>query len=441
MADSSALVQYEGETLSVLEKPPRECKAVVAAKKQALGVFDLNDFLDKLVMVGKFIRIAYNGVAGDSNLQIVMRELGYEIAELCDESGLAIGQFRITADSVLTDLTVAYQFLLDDMEEMAVTSLENIGQSAKSMVETTEKLVQRFEDEKNKVKQVYRDTAIKKGAKENDLKELEEEEKKWQAESDQREKERELAVKEEEKLHKEIESAYKDEMKATEQLAPNAADVVLGIVSLGVVPIVRQHYAASIMKNIHSRLERLQKHKKEEVERQRAALNDIAQFAKKIIDCSDKEMNVKEQAIPALHAAVGALNILVTIMQSAATFWRTIQTQCEEMAKGKMKNLMETAKKYEDPSKRMKAYQSSGVKQRAMKAYVEWEAIEGICDDCVSKVKISREELYKYLRENPTIEESKKRIALLSREFQEDIAKADKELMKKMEEIDEKKMT
>ena len=90
-------------------------------------------FLNDIVTVGKFIRIAYNGVAGNSELQIKMRNLGFEIAELCDESGLTINKFRMTADSIVTDLTSAYQYFLDDMEDYAITVLESVGESAKKM--------------------------------------------------------------------------------------------------------------------------------------------------------------------------------------------------------------------------------------------------------------------------------------------------------------------
>ena len=65
-AEAHAVVNYEGETLSVLEKPPRDSKAVAQARDYMLGAVDMDGFLSNLVTVGKFIRIAYNGVAGDT---------------------------------------------------------------------------------------------------------------------------------------------------------------------------------------------------------------------------------------------------------------------------------------------------------------------------------------------------------------------------------------
>ena len=293
----SELVKYEDDELSVVEKPPRDCQAVIKARDHMLGAVDLDGSLSDLVTVGKFIRIAYNGVAGDTDLQIAMREIGLEIAELCDDSGLTINKFRMTADSILTDLTGAYQFFLDDVEEMAITSIESVGDSAKQMAEAAEELCQRFKDESEKVLKVYIGTAEKKG--------------------------------------------------------------------------------------------------------------------------------MKEQTIP---AAAGALLKL-------ATFWKCMQQMCQELSSGKLEAFLHTAQRYEDPVKRLKAYQNQAIKRRAVKVYVSWVAMETVCDDYIKKIKVSSEELYSYLCENPTIEESKARIQLLCREFKErfgvENAKMEK-LMRKM---------
>ena len=301
---SEPLVDYEGCFLSVLEKPPRNCQAVITARVLLLGTVDLNGFLFHMGSVGKFIRIAYNGVAGDADLQIAVRELGVEIAELCDDSGLTIGKFRTTADSYVTDLVSAYKVFLDDMEEMAFTSIESVGDSAKQVANVAEKFCKRFKDEREKVLQVCKTTAKK--------------------------KEKEMEV-------------------------------------------------------------------------------DSGKHAKDVLK------------IPALHGAVGALFNLATIMTRTAIFWNYIQQMCEEQCNGKLEVLLDTAKKYENREKRLKVYRSPAIKKRMLKMYVSWMAMESVCDNYIKKIKVSREELYSYLCENPTFEESKARTQLLCREFKEQI--------------------
>ena len=435
----SELVKYDGDELSVVEKPPRDCQAVIKARDHMLGAVDLDGFLSNLVTVGKFIRIAYNGVAGDTDLQIAMRELGFEIAELCDDSGLTINKFRMTADSILTDLTGAYQFFLDDMEEMAITSIESVGDSAKQMAEAAEVLCQRFKDEKEKVLKVCRDTAKKKGMEENYLKELEDKERDMKLEKEKQEKEQLRAAEEEKKLQKEIESATAEEEKVAEKLAPNAGDVALGFLTFGIVPAFRLSKAAKAMARIQDKIDLLHENKVKEVERQRKALEQMGECARQIAQCSNKATNVRDQAIPALHGAVGALSNLATIMQKAAAFWKSMQQMCEEQCSGKLEALMDTAKKYDDREKRLKAYQNPAVKRRAIKMYVSWVAMETVCDDYIKKIKVSREELYSYLSENPTIEESKERIKLLCREFKERIDKENEKMEKQMKQIEEDK--
>ena len=138
--------EYEYYRLSLLEKLLRNNPVVVTARDLMLGTVDLNGFLSHVSSVGKFIRIAYNGVAGagDADLQITVRELGVKIAELFDDAGLMIGKFRTTADSYVTDLVSAYQFFLDDMEEMGFTSMESVGDSAKQLANAAEKFCKRF---------------------------------------------------------------------------------------------------------------------------------------------------------------------------------------------------------------------------------------------------------------------------------------------------------
>ena len=435
----SELVKYEGDELSVVERPPRDCQAVIKARDYILGAVDLDGFLSNLVTVGKFIRIAYNGVAGDTDLQIAMRELGFEIAELCDDSGLTINKFRMTADSILTDLTGAYQFYLDDMEEMAITSIESVGDSAKKMAEAAEVLRQRFKNEKEKVLKVCKDTSKKKGMEEKYLKELEEKEKDLKLVFQKLEKERVHAAEEERKLQKEIKNATAEEERVAEKLAPNAADLILGVVSFGIVPALRLSKAAKGLQGIQGIIDRLHDNKVKEVERQRKALEQMEECARQIAQCSNKATTVREQTIPALHGAVGALSYLAAIMLEAATFWKSMQQMCEELCSGKLEALLDTAKKYDDREKRLKVYQSTPVKKRAVEMYASWVAMETVCDDYIKKIKVSRKELYSYLCENPTIEESKARVQLLCREFKELIDKENAKMEKQMKQIEEDK--
>ena len=88
---------------------------------------------------------------------------------------------------------------------------------------------------------------------------------------------------------------------------------------------------------------------------------------------------------------------------------------------------------------RVKAYKSNAIKQRAVKMYVSWVAMESVCDDYVKKIKISREELYSYLCENPTVEQSHARIKLLCQEFSDRIEAENDKMTQTIKQLEDEK--
>ena len=63
--------------------------------------------------VGKFVRVAYNGVAAYTELQIMVCGIGYNVTKLCDKSAVIMAKFKPASGSILRNLQLAYQFLLD----------------------------------------------------------------------------------------------------------------------------------------------------------------------------------------------------------------------------------------------------------------------------------------------------------------------------------------
>ena len=131
---------------------------MLEARQNMLGIVDFDDVLSNLEAVGKFIHIAYNGVAGDTELQTSMWQLALEIVQLCDDAGVTVDNFRTTADSVLTDYIGAYQLLFDNMEQMALTAFESVGDSAmREMERTARDLCTRFTEKRETVLAVYKE--------------------------------------------------------------------------------------------------------------------------------------------------------------------------------------------------------------------------------------------------------------------------------------------
>ena len=118
------------------------------------------------------------------------------------------------------------------------------------------------------------------------------------------------------------------------------------------------------MKKILYKIDSLEKDKRKELERQRQALNDLEECTKKIAGFNEK-VSVQEQAVFALHGAVGALSNLATIMLNASTFWASMQLSCEQQTGGKLQKLLGKARNEENLEKRMKVYKSPAIKRQA----------------------------------------------------------------------------
>ena len=136
---------------------------MVAEKERLLGEIDLEALAEDLSRAGKFVRVAYNGVAGDTDLQITVQGIGYDITKLCNKSAITVAKFTRASHSVVLDLQSTYEYLLDDLEEMAVDTLGAVSKIAKDMASAAKELADAFEEEEEKIEATLRETQKKKG--------------------------------------------------------------------------------------------------------------------------------------------------------------------------------------------------------------------------------------------------------------------------------------
>lgn len=151
----------------------------------------------------------------------------------------------------------------------------------------------------------------------------------------------------------------------------------------------------------------------------RKALQDIAEFAKKIENCKD-DSELAEVAISALHRAMGGLQKLSAMMMKAALFWKQMQVHCEQLAKEKMQRLVASALKMPE-EKRIRVWTSNGIKTNAVKYYAQWVALDDVCTVYMGKIQETQKDLYGYLTENPTLSEARENVRELAISFGADL--------------------
>ena len=146
MAEDKAIVEIGDESFSIVEVPSSTTAIVSKQKERLLGSIDLPALVTDLGRVGNFVRIAYNSVAGYTDLQIQICEIGVDVTKLCDKSAVTVLKFKQASGSILGDLQGTYQFLLDGLEDVALETLHAVTDVAKDMAAAADQLHQDFDE-------------------------------------------------------------------------------------------------------------------------------------------------------------------------------------------------------------------------------------------------------------------------------------------------------
>ena len=437
VTDKMALVKIGDEQFSLLEIPSSKAMIVKKERDTMLGSIDLAVLVDDLGRVGNFVRIAYNGVAGYTDLQIKIRRIGYDVTKLCDKSAVTVSMFKRASTSILADLQGTYQFLLDQLEDMALETLAAVNDVAKDMAGAAEQLSKEFDEQSKKVELALEDTMNTKGREEESKKETEKRRRELEISKEKSEKE----VKEREKELEECEKRYLEAQRKQESAESSARNpfkqMANAIFSAATAPFTRGQGGArlfdtdsdmKVAENYRKEADSYYKDMKEQRDVRRKALGDIAEFAKSIENCiSDKEL--AEAAIGALQNAMGGLKKLSALLLKVSLFWKQMQLHCETLAKDKMKRMVEAAMRKPE-AERIKVWTNTGFKKQAVQYYSQWVALDDVCSIYMNKIKETQRTLYAYLEENPTTEEARRNVRQLAIAFRKDLEEAQKEIDK-----------
>ena len=438
--DELALVEYESEQYSLTRVPAETSALVAAEKKRLLGEVNLEALVDDLSRAGKFVRVAYNGVAGDTELQITVQDIGYDITKLCNKAAITVAKFTRASHSVVLDLQSTYEYLLEGLEDMAVDTLGAVSKVAEDMASAAKELGDAFQKEEKKIELTLKETQRKKGREED-----------YKKENEKHEKQKAAAIEASEKAveaEKRSETAYREA--AVEEAEKAGTAAALGALTVMFVPLAPFTIYGAVKNNRRAREARREQIRQLELmkefgEQRKKAFAEIADFAKKIQDYETQEaMGIGGgAAIDALHKAVGALKSLTVVMLRTAEFWKKMENHCKSISNTKMDEKLEKALE-RGHKHRKRIWAMQGFKTRALEFFGQWVALESVCTIYARKIKVIQEELYSSIQENPTLEQSRaniKQIAIdLGEEMeqaQKDIEKTQAESEKKIEELNE----
>ena len=436
MADSSnQLVVINDTTYSIVELPPSDTELVVAERKKLLGHIDLRSLVQDLGRVGRCIQVAFNGViaAGPkyTDLQIKVQRLGYDVTRLCDKSAVTVSKFKRASTTILTDLQSTYEYLLSGFEDMALDTLSSVSDLAGQMAAAAEDLHRSFDDEAHKVEEVLEETQREEGARERYALEM----KKKKTDFEQQQKDQHELLKRAAEKEEQAEARYRecelqgdkalqdlgDDGGFFQKLGNGLTNKFIGTPIFGTSKETKQQKYEAINKNKREALEMRMQQEKERLE----AYKKLGEFTVIVKNCEGEEEFAKSSA-QALHKAMEGLKILAALMMQAALFWKQMQDHCKSLADDKLKDKVESAMSKYDETKRLKLWTSKPFKIQAVRFYAGWVALDNVCGEYMEAIKETQAELYKYIQENPTYEDAKKRVGDLALTFQKEIEDAKK---------------
>ena len=357
-SDVTVLTEMAVETFLIAEETSGTTTCTVAAKQRELlfGSSKLKVLAKNLGWVGNFVGIAYNEAADYTELETMIQEIAHEVTNLCERSAVAILKFK-QASSILDELQTTYQYLLDGKEdtctEDTLKNLASLSEVAKSMVSAGEELHRGFDKVSCKVEEALKYTMMEEGKKKERREEIEERRRNYEVE------------------------------------------------------MIRAQEYSRVSVPEHARSEQRYMELEDE-ELQRKVIQDIAELAKQIEDCSDDSM-LTMAATEALHKAIGSLQKLSVVMLHVATFWEQLQVHCETLAKENLRKIVETAMTWPE-KERLRLWTHTAFKTHATAFHKQWLTLDDVCAVCMAKIVETQKALCGYLTENPAIEEARENI-------------------------------
>lgn len=421
-------IMIDNESFSLLKIPRSDTGLVLKQKNLILGMFDFPALVYDMGRVGKFVYIAYNAVAGFTELQIQIREISVDITKLCDESAVTMFKFKTASGSALEGLQATYEFLLDGLEEMALISQGSLAGLAQGMASAADELQKKFHDEASRVEKALKETQLISDRQKKLKQEFDNEEEVLQAgleAAPTNQKSAETDLEQFTTMYETAESRQHLFEKSASYSLKHLANFIAAPLRERPIFDTDGDYAKA-QQACEEKLKRLDDMKKQQDLRLQS-LQQLAEFPKKIKRCQDESKQAK-LAMEALHNAAHGLKMLAAVMMKAALFWKKLQAHCETLSSTQMKQMIEAAVS-KPQSEKMATWTKPSFMKHAIHYYGMWVALDDVCETYMHRIREVQTDLYAYLTENPTVEEARKNVQELARTFVEDLAKEKKAII------------
>ena len=177
----------------------------------------------------------------------------------------------------------------------------------------------------------------------------------------------------------------------------------------------------------------------EEQRYRRQRQNSIKQKAEFLSQMREKtdERTDYEAAVEFLLQACGNLRALSIVMEKASVFWMELHDHCQNLADdGIKKRIEEGMSRYSD-EKRMRLWTHPTFISQGVAYFAKWVALHEMCKEYMGYIKETQRELYDYIKENPTREESKRRLRSMIDTYMSELSKEEESIKQSESEAEE----
>ena len=462
----------DGTEYNLTKPPDVESKFVVEAQKSLTETLQISELATDLSNVGKFLLIAYCGVMGHADLEIMVRERLISITELCDDTVFTLNEFERASDKAINIMITAYNHLTEGHEDLAFGMIQSVAKLSQNMVDASTNLQERFATEANEVEMVQTQTMGERQKVDDAHVETKKSITQHTCDHDFAQSKFQKATKEEKQTTEKLNEAICKEKSAAENRravlrnlkekleevqrrleAANAKVRECASQSSGFIEcvvhifggktkedkqeeiaridlqnverqreIVREQYdsieraeneKAKVLKEHREILEKNLRIIRQEQEK---ASKEMAELAKKLLQCN-LEADAQAESLICLHHALTALRNLQDIMTIAGNFWRNWISFCEGFSTNSFTKRIKKFMTMDKEQRKRIICHSNAFKIEAVKYYANWVAVQQVCSNSRGSITDSQRKLHNYIRQNPTRERGRAILKVLTKEF------------------------
>ena len=465
-------VESDGLEYSLTKPPDVESKLVVEAQRDLTEILQINELAADLSNVGKFLLMAYCGVMGHEDLEIKVRERLISITELCDDTVFTLNEFERSSNKAINIMITAYNHLTEGHEDLAFSMLQSVARLSQNMVDASTNLQERFANEAEDVEKVQTQTMGERQKVDDAHVETQRTITKHTCDHDVAQSEFQVATKEEKQTTEKLSEAICEENAAAEsrrivlrnleeklrevqsrleaandrvrECANRSSGFIDGVIHLfgGKTKEDKQEEIArkdlrsverqreivneqlSSMEYAENEKAKVLREQREIMEKnlriirqkQEKASKEMAELAKKLLQCNF-EASAQAESLNCLHHALTALRNLQDIMTIAGNFWKNWINFCKGFSTNGFTKRIKQFMTMEKEQRKKIICCSKTFKIEAVKYYANWVAVQQVCSNSRGSITDSQRKLHNYIRQNPTKEVGKAILKVLTKEF------------------------